>query len=96
MPVVRITNYRIAPGTLAELLTQRIALIDRIRSANPGLTETRLIRLEDGSYTDIWRWESAEHMLAAFGDARGLPLVGVTMSLTSDATAMTGEIVDER
>ncbi|MET8872377.1 hypothetical protein [Nocardia sp. NPDC004604] len=96
MPVVRIHHYRVAADRLDALLTQRATLIDGIRRANPGLTETRLTRLEDGSYSDTWRWESAEQMLAAIGASQGFPLVGATMALTQDATAETGEIVDER
>ncbi|WP_433732858.1 hypothetical protein ACQP0C_11135 [Nocardia sp. CA-129566] len=96
MPVVRIHHYRVAADRLDALLAQRATLIDGIRGANPGLTETRLTRLEDGSYSDTWRWESAEQMLAAIGASQGFPLVGATMALTEDATAETGEIVDER
>lgn len=96
MPVVRIHHYRVAADQLGELLAKRTILIDGIRSANPGLTETRLTRLEDGSYTDTWRWESAEQMLAAIGASQGFPLVDATMALTTAATAETGEIVDER
>jgi len=96
MPVVRIHHYRVEADRLDALLAQRATLIDGIRRANPGLTETRLTRLEDGSYSDTWRWESAEQMLAAIGASQGFPLVDATMALTQDATAETGEIVDER
>lgn len=50
--------------------------------------------LEDGTFTDIWRWDSAEQMQATPGNAD--PQAGLAMSLTRDATAVNGEIVDER
>lgn len=96
MPVVRIHHYSVEADQLEALLAQRATLIDGIRMANPGLTETRLTRLEDGSYSDTWRWDSAEQMLAAIGASQGFPLVGATMALTVDAIAETGEIIDER
>ncbi|MFB7722951.1 hypothetical protein ACFVUS_35745 [Nocardia sp. NPDC058058] len=96
MPVVRIHHYRVEAADFDAMLAQRSILIDGIRRNNPGLTETRLTRLEDGSYADTWRWDSAEQMLTAIGASQGFPLVGATMALTVDATVETGEIVDER
>jgi hypothetical protein len=55
-----------------------------------------LIRQDDGSYLDVWRWESAEAMRAAAKAAENFPLVGATMALTSDHSAADGEILDEQ
>ncbi|QIS09684.1 hypothetical protein [Nocardia arthritidis] len=96
MAVMRVHRYRVADADLDALLAQRATLIDGIRRAVPGLTETRLTRLEDGSYTDTWRWESAERMLTALAAAQGFALTAATMALTADATAQNGEIIDER
>ncbi|MEC3917478.1 hypothetical protein [Nocardia sp. CDC160] len=95
MPVLRVHNYRVDDADLDTLLAQRAALIAGIRKAVPGLTETRLARLEDGTYLDTWRWESAEQMLAALGASQGIPLVATTMSLTVDPSASNAEIIDE-
>jgi hypothetical protein len=80
---------------LPELLTRRAAVIAAVRAAHPGLTHTRLTRLDDGSYTDTWRWDSAGHMQAALA-AMPSPEARAAMSLTHDATAQDGEIIDER
>ncbi|MFE3189914.1 hypothetical protein ACFXHA_12965 [Nocardia sp. NPDC059240] len=96
MAVVRIHRFRVARADLETLLTQRKMLIDGIRRANPGLTGTRLTRLEDGTYLDAWRWDRAEDMLAALTAAQGVPLVEATEALMLDASVTTGEIVDER
>jgi hypothetical protein len=95
MAVVRNHRYTIDPADLDELIARRAVLIAAIRAAYPGLTEARLTRLEDGTFTDVWRWDSAEHMQAALA-AMPIPEARAAMSLTRDATAVNGEIVDER
>jgi hypothetical protein len=93
---VRTHTYRVEPSKLEQLLAQRANLIAGIRAANPALVETRLTRYEDGTYTDVWRWESAEQMTIALTAAAGFPLVGATLALTHDAAVQNGEILDER
>jgi quinol monooxygenase YgiN len=93
---VRTHTYRVEPGNLEQLLAQRANLIAGIRAANPGLLEARLTRHEDGTYTDVWRWESVEQMTGALAAAAGFPLVRATLALTHDASVQNGEIVDER
>jgi hypothetical protein len=96
MSVVRTHHYRVEPADLAELLVRREALIAAIRAAHPGFAEARLTRLEDGTYTDAWRWDSAEQMKAALAAAPSFPEVPAAMSLTRDGSAQNGEILDER
>lgn len=95
MTAVRSHRYTVDPATIEEFLGRRATLITAIRAVYSGLTEARLTRLEDGTYTDTWRWDTAEQMQAAF-PAMALPEAGAAMSLTQDATAQNGEIVDER
>jgi hypothetical protein len=96
MAVSRTHRYSVDPENLGELISRRATLIEAIRAAHPGLTETRLTRLEDGTYTDVWRWSSAAEMGAAFAALPSFPEARAAMSLTRDATALNGEIVDER
>ncbi|MEV4317061.1 hypothetical protein [Actinocrispum sp. NPDC049592] len=96
MAVVRTHRYTVETGKLAQLLEQRSALIQGIRSANPEFTEATLIRQEDGSYLDIWRWESASAMRGAAAAARGFPLAGATLSLTTEHSVVDGEVLDQR
>lgn len=95
MTVVRIHRYSVDPGDYEELLERRTKLITAIRSAHPGLAETRLTRLQDGTFTDAWRWDSAEQMMAAQAAVAAFPEARAAMSLTRDATAENGEIVAE-
>jgi hypothetical protein len=96
MAVVRTHRYTVETGMLAQLLERRTALIQGIRSANPAFAAATLIRQDDGSYLDIWRWESAEAMHGAAAAAKNFPLVGATMALTTDHCVMDGEVLDER
>lgn len=96
MAVVRTHRYTVETGKLDQLLERRTMLIQGIRSANPAFTEATLIRQEDGSYLDIWRWESAEAMRGAAAAARSFPLVGATMALMIDHAVVDGEVLDER
>jgi hypothetical protein len=96
MAVARTHRYTVDPADLDELIARRATLIDAIRAAHPGLAEARLTRLEDGTFTDVWRWDSAEQMQAALADMARFPQAREAMSLTRDATAVDGEIIDER
>jgi hypothetical protein len=96
MAAVRIHRYIVDPADIEELLARRAELITAIRADHPGLAEARLIRLEDGTFIDAWRWDSSEQMQAALAAAPTFPEVPAAMSLTREATAENGEIVDER
>jgi hypothetical protein len=93
---VRTHRYTVETGKLAQLLEHRSALILGIRSAHPAFTEAILIRQEDGSYLDIWRWESAGAMQAATEAAANFPQVGITMAMTTDRSTVDGEVLDVR
>jgi hypothetical protein len=95
MADIRIHRYVVDPADIEELLARRAALITAIRAKHPGLAEARLIRLEDGTFVDAWRWDAADHMQAALV-AAPLPEAGPAWSLTREATSEDGEIVDER
>jgi hypothetical protein len=95
MTVTRTHHYAVDPADFEELLARRATVIAAIRAAHPGLAQAQLTRQEDGTYTDIWRWDSAEQMQAALA-AMPIPEARAAMSLTRDATAVDGEIIDER
>ena len=87
-------SYSVDPGDLDELLAQRSALIRKVRTAYPGLAEARLIRLEDSSYRDAWRWDTAAQMQAAL-PATALAEAKNALSLACDYSADYGEVIDE-
>ena len=95
MAVIRTHRYSVDPADLDKLLALRASLVAAIRAAYPGLAEVRLTRLEDGSYTDSWRWDSAAQMQAAF-PATALPDAHAALALAREYTASYGEVIDER
>jgi DNA-binding XRE family transcriptional regulator len=96
MAVVRVHHYSVDEADYEEFRKRRAAVIDAMRADHPGLSKTTLIKLEDGTYTDTWRWDSAAQMGAAFGAAATVAEIGPAMSLTRDGTAVNGEIIDEQ
>ncbi|MBE3014882.1 hypothetical protein IL992_37780 [Microbispora sp. NEAU-D428] len=96
MTAVRSHRYSVADSDLEEFLARRSSLIATIREGHPGLTRTVLIQLEDGTYTDTWHWKTGEQMGAALAALPTFPEAPLTMSLTKDATALNGRVVDER
>jgi hypothetical protein len=97
MAVSRTHRYAVDPADLDQLIARRATLIAAVRAAHPSLTQTRLTRLEDGTCTDVWRWDSAEQMRAALADMPRLEAqAGAAWSLTRDATHLDGDILDER
>ncbi|GAA0414011.1 hypothetical protein GCM10009530_78220 [Microbispora corallina] len=96
MSVVRSHRYSVADADLEEFLARRSSLVATVREGHPGLTRVVLIRLEDGTYTDTWHWETAGQMGAALAALPTFPEAPLTMALTKDAVALDGEVVDER
>ena len=96
MATMRIHRYRVDATEFDALIERRTELITAMRARHPGLAETRLIDLGDGSYIDTWRWESAEQMQAAFADVANIPEARAAMALTRDASADDGDVIDER
>jgi hypothetical protein len=93
---VRTHRYTLWPGQVETFLAQRAELIGQWRAAGLDLVETQLYRLEDGTYLDIWRWASEEVMAKAFDTMGELPLVGATLGMTREHSAVDGDLVDER
>ena len=96
MTVVRAHSYSVDPADLAEFLARRSSLIGTVRDGHPGLVMTRLVRMEDGTYTDTWHWENAAQMGAALAAIGTFPEAPLAMALTKGSQARDGEVVDER
>ncbi len=96
MTLVRQHQYAVSPADLPEHLVRRATAIGAIRAGHPGLVRTQLTRLDDGTYTDTWHWDTAEHMSAAFAASRDIPEIGPAMAFIRDNTAQNGEVVDQR
>ena len=95
MTAIRAHHYRVDPADLDELISRRARLIDVVRAKHPGFVSARLARLEDGSYSDIWCWESGAQLGAALADIPNIPEAFPAMSLTKDNVVQNGEVIEE-
>jgi hypothetical protein len=97
MTILRLTRFTLKPTVDTEaMLTTRADLIDAVRAAYPGLDETRLARVDEKTWLDLWRWESAESLEAALAGAPSLPQAGAAFALLADASEERMDLVDER
>ena len=97
MTILRLTRFTLKPTVEVDaMLATRGELIDAIRGKFGGLVETRLAKVDDTTWLDLWRWESAESLQAALAGAPALPQAAAAFALVEDATEERMELVDER
>lgn len=95
MPVIRTTRFTANPGDAETVLERRRDLLDAIRARRSGPTETRLIRIDDRTWVDMWRWDSLEAMETALDGAPSLPQAAAAFVVAQDVSAEFGDVVDE-
>jgi hypothetical protein len=95
MAVIRIVRFKVASADAGTMLARRGKLLDAVRQAFSGLTEARLVRVDDETWLDTWRWASAESMRAALDGAPNLPEAAAAFALARDVTSEQGDVVDE-
>lgn len=88
----------IDPNDTEEMLARRNALVDAARHAVPGLLEARLVRVDERTWIDLWRWASAEDAEAAARHVRAgrFPEADAALELAHVVTTSFTEIIDER
>lgn len=96
MAAIRLVRFTVEPSRVEELMSRRADLIGETRRLYPGLHEARLTRLDDRTWLDLWRWESAAHAEAAIRGAHDIPGATEAFALISDVSAEIAEVVDER
>jgi hypothetical protein len=97
MTVLRMIRFSLLePAKSETMLTKRADLIAAVRASFPGLTETRLARIDDETWLDQWIWDSAESLETALAGGPSLPEAQVAFSLVRDASEERAELVDQR
>lgn len=98
MAVIRTTRLEVAPENADELLARRAALIAAVRAAHPGLTGTRLARVDERTFVDTWTWESASSLRRALDGVFDIAEAGPAFALTEATTldVEQADVVDER
>lgn len=71
-----IVHARIREGIEEEMLARRPTLEAAVREQLPGLLDIRLVRLDDGTWLDVLRWESREAADAAIPRFASVPEAG--------------------
>ena len=96
MTVLRFTRFTTDPADTDEMLSRRAALVSAAENAFPGLIETRLARLDDGTWIDVWQWNSLADAHAAVRVASAIPEAAAAFSLARDVTVEFAETVGDR
>lgn len=95
MPLISVTRFQADPADAEEIRARHAALVTAIRTAQPGLTEARLGRLDDRTWVGVWRWDSAASLQAARQAAPGTPAATEAFALVRDITAEDIELLAE-
>ncbi|MFD2767456.1 hypothetical protein [Micromonospora eburnea] len=95
MTLIRTTRFTADPADADTVLERRSNLLAAVRAAFTGPTETRLIRLDERTWVDMWRWDSPETLQAALAGAPSLPEAAAAFAVARDVSAEQGELVDE-
>jgi len=95
MALLRTTRFTADPADAATVLERRRKLLEAVRASYAGPSETRLIRVDERTWVDIWRWDSPEIMRAALEGAPRLPEAAAAFAVASDVSAEHGEVVAE-
>ncbi|MFF4624296.1 antibiotic biosynthesis monooxygenase [Nonomuraea jabiensis] len=95
MTVISVTRFQADPADAEQVQARHAALVTAIRATQPGLTEARLGRLDDGTWVGVWRWDSAASLQAARQAAPGTPAAAAAFALVRDVTAQDIEVLAE-
>jgi hypothetical protein len=96
MSVLRLTRLTVDADRADEMLVRRAALIEAVRRMTDGLTDTRLARVDDETWLDVWRWDSGEALDEVTATAPGLPEAQAAFAVVRDAQVERYDLVDER
>lgn len=90
-----VVHAKVRDGGEEEMLRRRPALEAGIKEKLPGLLDIRLIRLDDGTFLDVLRWESREAADAAIQRFADVPEAGEIHDFLSggDVAHHRGEVV---
>ena len=96
MSVLRLTRLTVDADRADEMLLRRAALIEAVRGMTDGLTDTRLARVDEETWLDVWRWDSGEALDEVAATAPTLQVAQAAFAVVRDAQVERYELVDER
>jgi hypothetical protein len=95
MAIIRTTRFTAAPADAEKVLERRRNLLDAIRANFSGPAEARLIRVDERTWVDMWRWDSEETLRAALDGAPRLPEAAAAFAVARDVSAEEGVVIDQ-
>ncbi|MBS2535073.1 hypothetical protein KGQ20_20100 [Catenulispora sp. NF23] len=96
MAVLRITRFTIDPADEAEMRARRTTLLAKVHEAFPNrLTGTQLVKVDDETWFDAWRWASRDAYAEVIAVAPTLPEAGNAFAITKDPSLELGDIIEE-
>jgi hypothetical protein len=93
--IIRTTRFTADPAATDQVLAARSALLAALRAKISGPSEAKLVRIDERTWVDIWRWDSPADLEAASELAPTLPEARAAFAVAKDPTAETGELIDE-
>lgn len=93
MALIRTTRFTADPADAGLVLHRRGQLIAAIRERYAGPTETRLVRIDERTWVDMWQWDSPEILSAALAGAPNLPEAAAAFAVARDVSAEQGDLV---
>src|SRR5687767_772515 len=88
MEAFELARFRVDPSKVDRLRSAWRHAVDAIRARFPGLLEANLARLDERTWLDVWRWESAEAARAAAKGAHEVPGAAAYFELIDEFVAM--------
>ena len=95
MAIIRTTRFTADPADAETVLERRGKLLDAIRARFSGPDEARLIRIDERTWVDMWRWDSDEALRAALEGGPHLPEAAAAFAVARDVSAEDGVVVNE-
>ena len=95
MAIIRTVRFTVDPAVAETMLERRRMLLEATRTAFNGPDAARLVRVDDETWVDAWRWDAPETLRAALAGAPGLPEATAAFELTRVVAAEEGDVVDE-
>jgi hypothetical protein len=96
MSVLRLTRLTVDAARADEMLVLRAALIEAVRRTTDSLTDTRLARVDEETWLDVWRWDSGDALDEVAAAAPQLPEAQAAFAVVRDAQVERYDLVDER
>lgn len=88
MAAFELARYKVATSKAEALRSSWGAAVRAIRSRYPGLLEAHLARIDNETWTDIWRWETLEAARAAAAGAVEVPEAAAFIALIDEVLEM--------